>query len=401
MTGEGNRKSQKFIIGLLLVFIVVIGGAFAFYYVQSSQQLSSLNNSVAALKKQVGSYQLETANGTYPGAGYFSSSGNSTLAINTIAIYNYANASVVTIQGQQASAIVLGSGFVVAYAGSYYIITNFHVVDGDTGISVTFSNGDAYAGNVVGTDAYSDLAILSVSSAPFKEFHPLAVVSSSNLQVGAPVVAIGNPFGLSGSVTAGIVSQVGRTIFESTSGNFPIADVIQIDTPINPGNSGGPLLNSIGEVVGMTTAIVNGSQGVGFAIPSDTILREIYDLVTTGSYKLHPYLGISGVDMSYDIAQATGSSVTYGVLIETVVANSPAANAGLKGGTTTKVIDGQQIAVGGDIIVSLNGTRITNSDALSSWLEEHALPNQIVQVGIIRSGTNMVLSVTLGARPPP
>jgi S1-C subfamily serine protease len=404
---QQGRKIPRLLLMIVLLFLVV-STAFAIYYVQSTQQISSLDNNVASLKKQVGLIQLETGNGTYPGINYFSND-SSVLGINPVAIYNYANASVVTVEGEQPVTstsgqttfqLVLGSGFVVVYGSSSYIITNFHVVNGDVNISVTFRDGNAYPGNVIGKDAYSDLAILS-TNAPATEFHPIAVTPSSSLRVGAPVLAIGSPFGLSGSMTLGIVSQLGRTIQESAAGNFHIADVIQISTPINPGNSGGPLLNAYGQAVGITAAIVSGSQGLGFAVPSDTILREISSMIDTGSYNLHPYLGISMADMTYDLSKAVGTTVTYGALIESVVSGGPAANAGLKGGTTNKVVDGQQYVVGGDIIISINGTRITDTDAVSSWLEEHALPGQVVQVGIVRSGSNMVVSVTLGTRPPP
>ncbi len=192
------------------------------------------------------------------------------------------------------------------------MLTNYHVVRGTTGLSVTFSDGNGYSAKVLGTDAYSDLAVLSVN-APASEFKPLDIVSSSTLAVGESVIAIGNPYGLVGSLTTGVVSAQGRTISEQDiAGEYAIANIIQTSTPINPGNSGGPLLNAAGNVVGITTAIVSDSQGLGFAIPSNTILREINDLITTGSYTGHSYLGVVGADMSYSLAQQTNASVTYG-----------------------------------------------------------------------------------------
>ena len=160
-------------------------------------------------------------------------------------------------------------------------------------------------------------------------------------------------------------------------------------------------MNSRGEVVGITTAVVNGAQGVGFAIPSDTIVRELPSLITTGKYNLHPYLGIGSVDMSYALAQKQGTNVTYGVLIERVVPGGPASRAGLRAGNTTVTLEGTQYVVGGDIIVSLNGTKIVNIDGLSTYLEEHALAGQTIQVRIIRSGSLQTLNVMLGTRPPP
>jgi S1-C subfamily serine protease len=396
-------QSSKIPVSLLAIVVIalavlagVIGSLYYYETVQTNKQISSMQNTINTLQSEEKSLiQLENANGSYPGRNFFT---NASWNLNAVTIYNYANQSIVTVEGLQSSSQVLGSGFVVIYNNSYYIVTNYHVVDGDTDISVTFSDGDAYTANVVGTDPYSDLAVLS-TSAPKSEFHPLSIVTSSTLVVGQSVLAIGNPYGLSGSETIGIISQLERTIQEPAAGNYPIANVIQISTPINPGNSGGPLFNSYGQVVGITTAIVSGSQGVGFAIPSDTIIEELPYLITTGSYNLHPYLGISSVDMSYDLAKAIGANVTYGVLVESVANPSPAASAGVRAGTNTVTVDGNQYTSGGDIIVSINGTRIINGDALSSWLQEHALPHENVELGIIRSGTLMMIQVTLGPRP--
>ena len=176
--------------------------------------------------------------------------------------------------------------------------------------------------------------------------------------MGESVIAIGNPYGLVGSLTTGAVSALGRTITEDTAGGFAIANIIQTSTPINPGNSGGPLLNAVGNVVGITTAIVSNSQGLGFAIPSNTILREINDLITTGSYNGHSYLGVTGEDMSYSLAQQTGASVTYGWRIASVVSGGPS--------------DGKLKV--NDIIIALNNQTITNNDDLASYLEENTLP---------------------------
>jgi S1-C subfamily serine protease len=253
---------------------------------------------------------------------------------------------------------------------------------------------------VLGSDPYSDLAALS-TDAPQNELVPLTIVSSSTLQVGDPVIAIGSPYGLQGSMTTGIISALNRTITEDTTNGYSIADIIQTSTPINPGNSGGPLLNYEGQVVGITTAIVSNSEGLGFAIPSDTILREIADLVTTGSYNHHPYLGITGADMTYDIATAMKTSVTYGVLIQSVASGSPAAQAGLKAGTTQAMVDGNPVTLGGDIITAINNNRVRNSDDLSSYLEEYTSPGQTVSLTIIRNNQSMNISVVLGTRPAP
>ena len=325
-------------------------------------------------------------------------------ALDSVKIYQTVSAGVVTVQGTENSGgagntTVLGSGFVVNYSRAYYVVTNFHVVRQVSGITVSFQDGDAYPATVVGSDGYSDLAVLNVT-APASEFHPVQVISSSELMVGEPVAAIGNPFGLSGSMTVGIVSQLGRTLSESLAGNFAIANVIQFSAPINPGNSGGPLLDANGDVVGITTAIIDSSQGVGFAIPSDTILRELPSLVTTGSYNFHPLIGISTVDMSYQLAQLQKTNITYGVLIENVTSGGPADKAGLRGGTRTATVSGVSYLIGGDIIVSVNGTKIVNTDALSSYLAEYAMAGQTLVLQIVRGGLMMTVNVVLGLRPP-
>ncbi len=335
--------------------------------------------------------------------------GNQTnLGINPEQIYSNTNESLVTLQGTQVTndgfgavpEVVLGSGFVINASNSYYIVTNYHVAGATSNLTVTFTDGDSYSAKVIGSDPYSDLAVVSASGVPASEYHPLTLVSSSSLEVGQYVLAIGNPFGLSGSMTFGIISQLGRTIQDPTAGNFSIAGAIQFSAPINPGNSGGVLLDSNGFVVGITTAVVSGSQGVGFAIPSDTIIRELPYLISSGSYNLHSYLGIGGVDMSYQFANASGTTFTYGVLIESVIPGGPAASAGLRAGTTTVTVDGTPYSVGGDIIVSINGTKIINNDALASYLVEYTIPGQTIVVGIIRNGVSTSVNVVLGTRPP-
>ena len=361
-----------------------------------AQQLQSLVNSLQAQNSQLRS-ELASAS-TQQG------SNASTFGINPVKIYAQSSASVVTVEGTQVgvfgNSTLLGSGFVTDFQNTHYVITNYHVVANVTDMTVTFSDGDAYLASVVGSDPYSDLAVLSVD-APASEFHPLQVVSSSTLQVGQPALAIGNPFGLSGSMTFGIISQLGRTISESLAGNFPIANVIQFSAPINPGNSGGPLLTGNGTVVGITTATVQSSQGVGFAIPSDTIIKELPYLVNNGSYNLHAYLGVATADMNYQLAKLQGTNVTYGALVESVVSGSPAARAGLKAGSNTVDIQGNQYAIGGDIIIAVNGTKIVNTDALSSYLQEYAQPGQVGVFQIIRGGQVTTVNIVYGTRPPP
>ena len=244
------------------------------YYV-TYLEVNNLNTQVSNLQNQVSTLR-GFQNSTYQ---------NITILQNGTSladIYREVIDSVVLVQGDTGNGTVQGSGFVYNFEGIMVVLTNYHVVQSTSGLSVTFSDGHGYSAKILGTDPYSDLAVLSVNDAPASEFKPVTIVSSSTLNVGESVIAIGNPYGLVGSLTTGAVSALGRTITEDIAGGYAIANIIQTSTPINPGNSGGPLLNAVGDVVGITAAIVSNSQGLGFAIPSDTILREISALVTVG-----------------------------------------------------------------------------------------------------------------------
>ena len=293
---------------------------------------------------------------------------------------------------------VQGSGFIYEFSDEIITITNNHVVSEVSDIVVTFSNGNSYPAEVIGSDPYSDIAILSVD-APIEEFHPLEIISSSYLEVGDPVIAIGSPMGLDSTMTTGIVSQIGRTIEESLAGSFPIANIIQTNVAINPGNSGGPLLDYQGDVVGITTAIVQDSEGLGFAVPSDTILKEIESLVKTGSYNEHSWLGISGTDMSYTISQIMKVNVTYGWLIAGVSSGSAAQEAGLKGGNERQVINNEWTVIGGDIIIEIDGNRIINGDSLMSYLEANTKPGDMIKITIIRDNIQSDIQLKIGTRP--
>ncbi|MGD0028628.1 MAG: trypsin-like peptidase domain-containing protein [Candidatus Bathyarchaeia archaeon] len=391
---------------------LLIGGllGYAMSSLTISSQIHDLQNQVSTLKQTVSDAQSQDP-----------SSQTSTIENNTYILgenvslpnlYEQVNSSVVVVQGTTATEYytpwgqpyyqygeVQGSGFIYNLTGQIVIVTNYHVVNGVTNITVTFTDGDAYAAKVIGSDPYADLAVLTANASQ-DEYNPLSITSSSTLSVGDPVIAIGTPYGLAGTVTSGIVSALGRTISESTTGGYVIADCIQTTTPINPGNSGGPLLNYQGEVVGITTAIVTSSEGLGFAIPSNTILREIQSLTTNGSYNSHPALGAAGTDMTYGISQAMKVNVTYGWLIAQVTSGGAADKAGLKGGTTQTQVDGTTITTGGDIITAINGTRIRNLDDLSTYLEEYTLPGQTINVTIVRNNQTLTLPVELQARPP-
>jgi S1-C subfamily serine protease len=291
-----------------------------------------------------------------------------------------------------------GSGFVYNIEG--YIITNNHVIEGATSMQVTFIDGNITAATVVGTDPYSDLAIIKVNISP-EQLHPVLLGNSSNLVVGESIIAIGSPFGLSDSMTSGIVSALGREL--SATGGYTIIDVIQVDAAINPGNSGGPLVNMYGEVVGVNSAIVSQTgefSGVGFAIPSDTVKREIPSLIANGDY-VHPYLGISGLDVNLAIAERLGLNKVQGFLIMTIVEDGPAEEAGLRGGTETVTIDGQQIRIGGDIIIGVDNINVRKINDLVVYLERNKRPNDTISLKVIRNQIETTVKLTLGERPQP
>lgn len=396
MENSKQNVTRFFVFLILLATLVsaVIGGFVS--YLMVSKQIDDLQSQVSTLQEQIENLQA-VQNITYVfGDGASLSKLYEEIKESIITIHGVL---VQTTPGQTYYTQVQGSGFVYNYTGQMIIITNYHVVNGAANITVTFVNGNGYTATVLGSDPYADLAILS-TNAPQNEYKPLEIVSSSTLKVGDPIIALGTPFGLTGSMTTGIVSQLGRTITEETTGGFPIANVIQITAPINPGNSGGPLLNYQGQVVGITTAIVSDSQGLGFAIPSNTILREMESLVREGSYAQHSWLGLYGVDMNYEIAAAMGTDVTYGWLIIEVVSGGPADEAGLRGGTKQTLIAGEWVTIGGDIIIAINETRITNIDDLASYLEEQTLPGQTINITIVRNKQPITIVVELGTRPP-
>jgi S1-C subfamily serine protease len=405
---DQKPKKVRFSTALIVMIIavsLVAGGliGYSVSYLAISGNVSNLQNQVSVLQNQVSTLQSAPDEGAQNNTYIIGE--NSSLA----ELYTQVKDSVVVIRGLTVQydifhrayyTQVQGSGFIYNFNGKMVAITNNHVVQDTVNDTITFINGDGYAATVLGSDPYADIAVLS-TDAPQSEYHPLEIVASSTLSVGDALVAVGGPYGLAGSMTTGIVSGLGRIITEDLSGSYPIANVIQMSVPINPGNSGGPLLNYEGQVVGITTAIVSNSQGLGFAIPSNTILREIGSLVATGSYDKHSTIGASGTDMTYEIAKAMGTDVTYGWLIVQVTSGGPADGAGLKGGTTQATVAGQSVTVGGDIIIALQGTRITGTDDLSTFLEENTMPGQTINLTIVRNGQTMTLSLTLGTRPPP
>jgi len=296
----------------------------------------------------------------------------------------------------QSQSTRLGSGYVYDKDGR--IITNNHVVEGSKTVNVTFVDGNTYTAKVVGTDPNNDIAVIQITDNFSDEVvTPLTFGDSSQLQVGQQVIAIGNPFGLSDTMTHGIISQTGRLLPNENVG-FSIPDIIQVDAPINPGNSGGPLLNMQGEVIGMNTAINTSTgefSGVGFAIPSNSILRVVPQLIKTGTYS-HPWLGIAGTSLSPDVALANSLPRNYkGVMIDTVVKGGPSDKAGIIPAT----LDQNNIPRGGDIITAVDDHPIKTIYDIISYMDDHKSVGDKVVLTINRMGKTMDLTVLLQVRP--
>ena len=291
----------------------------------------------------------------------------------------------------------VGSGFVYDILG--HTITNAHVIDNATKVTVTFLDGNQYNAEIIGADKFTDIAVIKVNEKP-RLLHPLDIGDSSVLLVGEQVAAIGNPFGLSGSMTSGIVSQLGRLMYSPDPG-FSIPDVIQTDAAINPGNSGGPLLNMKGEVVGINTAIQSATgefTGVGFAVPSNTVKKVIPVLIRDGIFH-HPWMGISGSDVDPELAKVRGLTSSKGFLVATVIEGSPAEEAGLLGVTDTKEIDGREYPLDGDIIIKIDDVVVRKiSDILIHLQREKSVGDEMIMT-INRDGAIIEATLVLGERP--
>ena len=290
----------------------------------------------------------------------------------------------------------MGSGFV--YSDEGYVITNQHVVQDAQKVMITFLDGEAYIGNVVGSDRDLDIAVVKVE--PTNTYlQPIKIGDSSELKVGEKIAAIGNPFGLSGSMTAGIVSQMGRLLPQETG--YSIPDVIQTDAAINPGNSGGPLINMKGEVVGINTAIQSATgefSGIGFAVPSNTVKKVVPVLIENGEFK-HPWMGISGTDVDPELAEVRELKSSKGFLVVSVIEGSPAETAGLLGVTETEERDGREFALDGDIILSIDGETVRKiSDILVHLQREKSVGDEMV-LSVNRNGEMLELTMILEERP--
>jgi S1-C subfamily serine protease len=352
----------------------------------------------------------------------------------------------------------LGSGFV--YDNDGHIITNYHVValassgessnnisssNNNTDIVVTINDGSVYNAKIVGSDRFSDIAVLRIENISESKLVPLTFGNSSQAEIGEEVVAIGNPFGLSGTLTVGVVSGLGRIIpsipdqqeqeqqpslpenpfggpfpdipglpfqqpplipdqqEQERTGAFSIPDIVQTDAAVNPGNSGGPLLNMEGQVIGMNTAIFSETgvyAGIGFAIPSNTITKVVPSLITVGSYQ-HPWLGLIGIDITPDIAKALGLSLdeAKGFLVIGVNEGSPAAKAGIRGGDRVTDVNGREIRLGGDIVLKIDNQDVRKIEDILTYLEGQKHAGDTVQLTILRDGKTQTVNATLTPRP--
>ncbi len=297
-----------------------------------------------------------------------------------------------------------GSGFVIDTEG--HIVTNNHVIAEADKIDVTFYDGSVVEAKYIGSDADSDLAVIKVD-VPAEALRPVIWGDSDELRAGQRAIAIGNPFGLAGTLTSGIISALGRSL-PTEGGTFRIPEIIQTDAAINPGNSGGPLLNSDGEVIGVNTAIVprragvSGERsflGVGFAVPANLAQRVVPSLIKDGKYR-HPWIGFSGNTVTKEIAEAMDLPTVAGALVVQVISGSPADDAGLRSGTRQIILEnGLDTTIGGDVIIAIDDEVIKTFDDLISFLSRRGEVEKVITLTIVRDGKEQQVELTLGPRP--
>lgn len=373
-----KMKADRFsVLMVAAVFLGVLAGS-GFMYTQFQGQVESLENKVETSTNTRIVY-INESTGTFA------------------PLYEEVDESVVIVNaaGNEASQ---GSGFI--YNESGYIVTNEHVVDEADRINVRFTDGTTRQASIIGSDPYTDLAVLEVSK---NDLDPLPLADSTEVKPGQRSIAMGAPFGLDNSITVGYVSQVGRSLPVQEIGleGFRIRDVIQTDAAINPGNSGGPLLNSRGEVIGVNTAIETETgtfSGIGFAIPSNTVKRVVPQMINQGEAR-HPWIGIRGLSMNEQLADEMGVNRTTGFLVMNTSVGGPAEAAGLRGGNRTETIDGINYRVGGDIIVAINGKEMLGYQDIINFLARETSVGEEVTITVLRDGERVDISLTLEDRP--
>jgi S1-C subfamily serine protease len=351
-----------------------------------------------------------TVPATSPSAALASAESGDALSVNEI--YERDSAGVVYVEAEQRTqpvpldpfgsppggGMATGSGFVIDDDG--HILTNAHVVDGAEAVTVRVGgeDGDTLDAEVVGADPSTDVAVLEVTDGA-DQLEPLELGSSAGVEVGDPVVAIGNPFGLDRTATAGIVSAVQRQI--SAPNGFTIQNAIQTDAPINPGNSGGPLIDASGAVIGINSQIESaggqGNVGIGFAVPIDTAQEVAQQLIDTGEVQ-HAFLGISGADLTPEIADVLNLDEDAGALVQSVVPDSPAAKAGIEAGDAQVSVAGERIRAGGDLITAVDGEAVSGMDDVIAAVDAKQ-PGDEVELTLVRGGEERTVSVELADRP--
>jgi 2-alkenal reductase len=382
-------KRKLWIIGAFLIMVPTVIGCTA-----QQSSTSSITTSAATTTKNLPTISVPAA--------------VSGIEMTLESIYTKVNPSVVLIQVVLPGSILnpgggaLGSGFVWDSKGD--IITNNHVVDGASSMTVTFYDGTTVDASLVGADADSDLAVIKVNPSGL-QLQPVTMGDSSAVQVGQLAVAIVNPFGLENTMTVGFVSAIGRLLpanENATGPTYNIPDIIQIDTPINPGNSGGVLLDDAGAVIGVTQSIATSSgssAGVGFAIPSQIVKQVVPDLISKGHYD-HPYLGLTVTSLDPNMAKAMNlPSGQRGALVEAVTSGGPADKAGIQASKTNFTDNGLQVTIGGDVIIAYNGQTVKSSDDLVTMLANSGSVGQKVTLTVLRNGKQIQVQVTLGLRP--
>lgn len=369
--------NDKLDLNLAVAFLVAgsIFGGFATYQ-HMDTRIDRLDSRISDLKqsKAIDSYNL--------------SGDEKSLA----KLFESVDQSVVSIQSGESGGE--GSGFV--YSSDGYIVTNHHVIEDASNVQVQFTDGETLNARIVGQDAYSDLAVLKVTR---NDLEPLTLGNSSEVRPGQTAIAVGNPFGLSGTMTRGIVSAKNRLL--RVEGGFSIPNVIQTDAAINPGNSGGPVFNGRGEVIGVSTAIRSNTRtfsGIGFAIPSNTVKRVVPELIQQGDYD-HSWLGVRGVSVNAAIAERAGLENSTGFLVFEAVEEGPAAEAGIRSGDEEVLINGRQTTLGGDVIVAVDGQEMRGIEDILNYLEQETEPGETVNVTVVRNGERATLPVNLESRP--
>ncbi len=359
------------------VFLGSLAGS-VFVYQQMGSEIDSLENDI----RDSSQTELVYINGT----------------MGSLApLYEKVDESVVIVNaaGNEASQ---GSGFIYSKKG--HIVTNEHVVDGAERVEIRFSDGSNREAEIIGTDPYTDLAVLKVDKSGMK---PLELANSSEVRPGQRAVAVGGPFGLGNSMTVGYVSQIGRSLPVQEIGleGFRIRDVIQTDAAINPGNSGGPLMNVKGEVIGVNTAIETQTgtfSGIGFAVPAKTVERVAPEIIGEGEAE-HPWLGVRGLSVNSDIANEMDLNSTRGFLVMNVSEDGPAERAGLQPGNRTVTVDGREYRLGGDVIVEINGKEMRGIEDILTFLSREVDVGEEVEVTVIRNGERVKVTLALQDRP--